>query len=133
MEFLFFIKFINVWTLVGGIRTINFQISNEPVQTEDFAVPYKILIEGSGVRSMEISGHGILDFSGGREMLQRLFDFYNNATLFQARLQSESLTRIEGGFLLTNFEINSQANMENQFTYELKSSGPFTMEALNAP
>ena len=133
MEFLLYIKFEQVFALVGGLRTISVTINREVVQTEDFEKPYKILIPGSGVKALELSGNGVMDFPQGKEMLQKLWNFYNNATLFQARLDSEGLTRIAGGFILTEFEINSQANMENQFTFTLESSGEFAMEALNAP
>ena len=133
MEFLLYIKFEKVFALVGGIRSLSFKMDNEIVETQDFERHFRIFIPSSGVKSMDIEFNGILDFQQGPEMFGRIWSLYKDSTPFQARLDSEGLTRIAGTFMFQALEGTSQANMANEIAGKIVSSGEFTMEALNAP
>ena len=127
MEFLLYIQFIaNYWTLVGGIKTVSARFNNELVGTEDFEKDYRIFIPGSGIRSLDIDGSGVLDFANGPDMIERLWNLHKNGSVFQARLVGSGIS-VKGGFVLKDFSMDSQFQDANQFQYNLLSSGDFNV------
>ena len=129
MEFLLYIQFVEkVWTLVGGIKSIQASFNNEPVESEDFGKSYRILIPGSGVRSFSLDGSGVLDFQNGTEMLIKLWDLYYSGTDFETKLEGQGVS-ITGKCILKEFGTNSQYNQANDFSYKLISSGAFEIRS----
>ena len=125
MEFLLYIQFVaDLWTLVGGVKTISARFNNELVETQDFEKNYRILIPGSGVRSLDLDGSGVLDFEQGSDMIERMWDFHKNGSVLRARMVGSGIT-IEGGFILKDFSLDSQFQDANQFQWNLISSGDF--------
>ena len=120
-DLLIYIKFEKeVWTLLGGIRTSGFTINREPVESPDFQKDFRILIPGSGVKSVDASGSGVFD--GNKEMFRRIQKIVEDGTEVKLRLRANEIF-LEGPFLIPEFSGDSNTNDAKSFNIRILSSG----------
>lgn len=113
--------------LVADCRTHSLRINNEQVDiTNKSSNGFRTLLEGAGVKAVEISVGGLISDAASSETLQNYA--VNNSINAMAMGWADGDT-LEGSFAISNFEITGEYNNEQQFTATLQSSGAYTFTA----
>lgn len=113
---------------MGGIRTKTFTINAETVDvtTADDTNRWRQLLAASGIKSMSVSGSGVVKDVASQQ--QAVTDLIAQ-TVDTYTLTVPGLGTFVGGFQLTQFEAGGEYNGEATFTISLESGGDITFTA----
>ena len=125
---LFYVSFDrnDFYTLIGGIKIIDLAINKEAIETEDYAVDFRIYIEESGVSKLDITTNGVFDPKLPAELYQKFYDAVRNGEALRCRLIKSKNITIEGNFLLINLDSTMPHEQQETFNLRFSSSGEFT-------
>ena len=98
-QFLLHIDFLRdgYYTLVGGIKTTSISIDKKPVETENFSKHWRVLLEKSGVTSVNINSSCVLDPDLPKKLFDKLTTATTEGNFLKVRVSNDFKT-IEGLF-----------------------------------
>ncbi len=110
-------------TLVGGLRSSGFQGAAEEIDiTTIDEAQWKTILSGAGIRSVGLSGSGVLKDSAPIDTIRAAF---LDQTLATWQLVEVNGTW-EGAFKITAFEMTGEYNGAQMYNITLSSSGEVT-------
>ena len=113
-----------VYQTVAGLRTTQLSINGEAVViTHKGSGGWRELLSGAGVRSVSVSGAGIITGSAAET---RIKTNALSGVLDDYELSFESGERLRGKFLVARLDYAGDFNGERNYTLALESSGPVT-------
>lgn len=112
----------DLFRAVGGIRSKSFSFSAEGVDiTNEDSDEWTTLLDGAGMRSLEVSGSGVYN---NNDVLESIEEKFLANELSCLMLISVKTGRIyEGCFKLTSLEISGDHDAESNFSISASSSG----------
>lgn len=124
---LFYIDFErkDFFTLIGGINIVDMEINKESVETMDYVKDFRILIEGSGISSLDISTTGIIDPDVPKELFQKFYTAIRDGLKLKCRLVKSEGATIEGDFIIQNLSSTMPNQEAETFNLNFLSSGEF--------
>lgn len=112
------------FTTVGGMRTNNFILNNTAVDaTNKDSGAWRALLEGAGIRSVNLSGTGIFTDSNAEETV-RGYAFGNVIRNYQVVMGNGDV--LQGPFQITRYERAADYNDAENYTLTLESAGLIT-------
>jgi len=111
---------LGTFVTVGGLRATSMTINNEQIDVTSKDGTYWRQMIAGGVRSMSISGGGVMDNSTHVKAL-RLAAMAN--TFNDYRIINEDGDYFEGEFQLTSWGESGEYNGATEYTLSLESSG----------
>ena len=112
---------------VGGLRakSIKFDETNVDITTADSSGRWKEMINGAGVRSVEIDGSGMYDRDAGIKLALAAF---NNGSLATVRFAHPGIgLQIDGSFIIDSLSIDSPYDGAAGFSLKITSAGAITL------
>lgn len=108
-------------TLVGGVRTNNLTLNNEPVDiTNAGSSGFREYLADGGVQSCSMSVDGlVVDNAAFETMLTQAKD----RTIIRYRFEFGNAGVISGGFVVSNLQLTGAHNDAQTFSCSLESSG----------
>lgn len=108
---------------LGGIRSNSATLNNEAIDITNMdSSEYRTLLDGAGIRSMDISGSGVLENEAPISTVRTAF---LAGTLTNFNLVETNGTW-SGAFKITSFEISGEYNGAQTYSVSLQSSGTIT-------
>ena len=114
---------LDAFVLVGGLRSKSFSFSSESIDiTNQESGEWKTMLDGSGMRSVSMSGSGVYTAEVAfREVRQAFLDNKLICFMFQDAKNNEL---IEGCFKISSLEVSGDYDAEGQYSIGADSSGP---------
>lgn len=115
------------YATLGGLTSNGMTINNEAVDVTDKGdMPWRLLLEGCGLRSMSLKGEGIVSDNAVFEQAQALAlsGLHRNVKII-----SGAGDTFVGKFQLTSFDRSGEKNNAEMFSLALESSGVVTYTA----
>lgn len=111
----------STYTLVGGVRTNNLTLNNEPVDiTNAGSGGFREYLADGGVQSCSMSVDGlVVDNAAFETMLTQAKD----RTIVRYQFEFASTGKITGGFVVSNLQLTGAHNDAQTFSCSLESSG----------
>ncbi len=123
-EFLLYIEFeVGIFTLVGGVRTVNISFNKDFVPTTNFSDNYSYFLRRSGEEQVEIICNGIINDDLPKTLFDRLISYNQDGIYLPVRLENGFLNRIEGNFYLNRLEFSDSFDQSTEFNINLISNG----------
>ena len=126
-EFLFYVDFRGdelrpFYTFLGGVIANAFESTKTPVETADYTKDVRMLIAGSGVKSVNINISGIMEDYQKQFVL--LAEAHDKGSELDVMLSNgDGGITIKGKFIIETLSGSSDANVQNSYTLSLMSSG----------
>ena len=119
----------SVYTTIAGMRSTGMTINKETVDVTDKGdTPWRQLLDGCGIKSMELSGSGI--FTDAAVMKTIMTEMLTGDASINAKLISGAGDTFVGKFHIPSFERNGEYNGAEQFSISLASAGAVTYTAI---
>lgn len=115
----------NYYTLFAGVRISNTTLLQELQETDDYSKQDRLLIPGSGQRSLSLSLSGVLE--NPKFFKTILTEVLLKGLVFPGRLQSKDYT-ISGQWAISSFNISDGFDSESNFDMGIRNSGAFTVQ-----
>ena len=117
----------SVYTLLGGLRTKSFTINSEAIETTNHGSgEYKEMLDGSGIRSMSLSGGGV-SVDDATLVLVEDNCIANTLTNFRITDQSTNGRTYTVCCKIASVERAGEYNAEQTYSISLESSGVITI------
>lgn len=114
---------VEVFTTVGGVRTTNMTINNNPVDVSDNASGWQKMLSDGGIQSIEVSLDGIVKNNATfGEILQDAFD----RVPVNVQLESGNGDVYEGAVVIASLQRSGAHDGAETFSATLQSDGAFT-------
>ncbi len=121
----------DLFVAVGGLRSKSISMSSEGIDiTSEDSDEWKVMLDGAGIRSMEISGSGVYNSSTVLDSLKTKFLANTLTCLMFVEVKTGKL--YEGCFKLTSLEISGDYDAESSFSIAASSSGAITTATIAA-
>ncbi len=129
---LFYISFEknDFYTLVGGVKIFNVQMTKTPVETEDYNQDYAFVIEGSGVLQIKIAGNLLLDPELPKDQWTKLYNSLTSGSLLSLRVTKQNGHKIEGEFVCISINSSHENQQVETFDIEFMSHGKPTISVI---
>ena len=117
----------SAYITVGGLRakSIKFNETNVDITTADSTGRWKEMINGAGVRLVEIDGAGMYDRDAGIKLALSAF---NNSALATIRFAHTGIgMQIDGSFIIDSISIDSPYDGAAGYSLKLSSAGAMTI------
>lgn len=115
------------YSTCGGLRSSSMTINNTEIDvTNHGSNQYRTLLDGAGIRSMDISGSGI--HTGDAATLDLIDDNCMAGTLTNFQIvDNDSGRTYQASFKITSFERAGEYNGAQEYSLSLMSSGSITV------
>jgi predicted secreted protein len=114
---------VEVFTTVGGVRTTNMTINNNPVDVSDNASGWQKMLADGGIQSIEVSLDGIVKNNAVFEdLLQDAFD----RVPVSVQLESGNADVYQGAVVVASLQRSGAHDGAETFSATLQSDGAFT-------
>jgi len=114
---------VEVFTTVGGVRTTNMTINNNPVDVSDNASGWQKMLADGGIQSIEVSLDGIVKNNAVFEaLLQDAFD----RVPVSVQLESGNADVYQGVVVVASLQRSGAHDGAETFSATLQSDGAFT-------
>jgi TP901-1 family phage major tail protein len=115
-----------VFNTVAAQRSTSLSINGESVDVtnKDSAAQMRELMEGGGVKSMDISGEGVFTDDASQTELE---DWALAGSIDNYQIEMEDGRIYEGPFQVTSVEYSGDHNGEQTYSVELESAGEITV------
>lgn len=133
---LIYIKFnrdVDFFTLIGGVSIFSLRHSKKALETMDYSIDHRILIEGSGVEITDLSVNLVVNPKLPAEMYQKLMDRLKQGCLNTIRIEiplGKGISRTDGEFILNTIEVNAPNEALETFDISFSSSGVVTQSLI---
>jgi len=112
------------YTTVASMRSTSLSINNEQVDvTDKDDAPWRQLLEGCGVRSMELSAAGIFTYAA---IMETIIADVLAGNVVEFKVISGAGDTFVGLFLVASCERSGEYNQAEQYTLSLASAGEVT-------
>lgn len=115
------------YVAVGGLRpkTLKFDETNVDVTTADSSGRWREMLNGAGVRSVEIDGSGIYQQDAGIKLVLAAF---NNGTKATMRFAHSGIgIQVDADFIVDSISIENPYDNASNFSIRLQSAGAVTL------
>lgn len=113
---------------VGGLRSTNFQLNNNPVDITNAASGgFRELLPDGGVQQFSMSGDGIFDSQTSGAVV--LFNAARNRTVIEGQIISGHGDEFIGFFVVAQYQRSGAFDQAEQFSVTLESTGQVTYVA----
>lgn len=112
---------------VGGLRpkTLKFDETNVDVTTADSSGRWREMLNGAGVRSVEIDGSGIYERDSGIKLVLAAF---NNGALATMRFAHSGIgIQVDAVFVVDSISIENPYDNASNFSIRMQSAGAVTL------
>jgi TP901-1 family phage major tail protein len=123
---------LSIWNgsafiVIGGLRakSIKLDQTNVDITTADSSGRWREMINGAGVRSVEIDGAGMYDRDPGIKLALAAF---NNSALATMRFAHTGIgMQIDGAFIIDSISIDSPYDGAAGYSIKVSSAGAITL------
>jgi TP901-1 family phage major tail protein len=122
-QFVLQVQVSSTWTTVAGLTANSMTISNEPVDVSTKGSRFRILLEGAGTSSMELSANGVFDDD---QAFKNLRNAAQNNSHISCRMVFSSGDVIEGNFMAGNLQFSGDNGGAVNYQLTLQSAGSWT-------
>lgn len=117
---------VEAYTTIGGARSTNLSINNNPVDVSDASSVYQKMLANGGIQSMEISLDGVCKDNAMFEALELAAV---NRTASNYQMNSGSGAKWEGTFVITSFQRTGPHDGAETFSASFSSHGQIAYTA----
>jgi len=122
------VKDSGTYETLGGLRSKSGSLSSESIDvTNHGSNEWREILDGAGIRSLDVSGSGVYTNSATLTAVEAAF-FANEMRRFRIHDVSQSVT-YTAIFKITSVERTGDYNNEQTYSLSLESSGPVAKSA----
>lgn len=116
---------VELFTSIGGQRTLTFTINGEPVDVSDKNSDWRELMTGAALKSISIATEGVFKDTASEDLLR---EYALNQQLNNYQIVSQDGDVWEGAFLITQYEKTGEVGGAVEYSATFESSGEITFD-----
>lgn len=120
-QVLLYLRLEDKWTIVGGLRSTKFNLSNQIIDNNiAFDSKWRNLIAEAGIKYLTITGAGAFTNSNAENEIQK---FAFSGKIAEYKLVFPAGNQLKGSFLVSSYQRVANISDEETYSITLTSSG----------